>query len=129
MFSHKRGLCDPPTRGPATQAIRNPAARLRPLPRESARYEGGLHRRVPRPAFGEVRGPAALSWVRSPASVRSRDDCFSATRPGRRPPPARSLCEDRAHRRRQIRTLGFAQEDPSATGPLTIAFGFRSRRC
>jgi len=31
--------------------------------------------------------------------------------PGRRPPPARWLCEDRADRRRQIRTLGFAQRE------------------
>jgi hypothetical protein len=34
-----------------------------------------------RPASGDFRGPAALSWVRSPASVRSRDDCSSATAP------------------------------------------------
>ena len=64
-----------------------------------------------------------MSWVRSPTSVRSLDDCFPATAPGRRPPPARSLCEDRADRRRQIRTLGFAQEDASAPiGERTTGF-------
>src|ERR1039458_434518 len=71
--------------------------------------------------------PAASSWVRSPTSVRSLDDCFPVTAPGRRAPPARSLCEDRARRRRQIRTLGFAHErapaprlTPPAIRPATI---------
>jgi hypothetical protein len=60
--------------------------------------------------------------LRCHRSVRRRPCARGTTafpRPaaGRRPPPARSLCEDRAHRRRQIRTLGFAQKEARQFGP------------
>ena len=90
-------------------AAQHPAGPCRHQPRCYLRKSTVVAAAVRAPVSAISGSPAALSWVRSPTSVRALDDCFPATAPGPRPRPARSLCEDRAHRRRLIQTLGFAQ--------------------
>jgi hypothetical protein len=53
---------------------------------------------VGKPANVAVGPVQSIVLIRSPASVRSRDDCFPRPPPEQRPPPTRSLCEERAHR-------------------------------
>jgi hypothetical protein len=64
MFLARRGAIRTPTSGPATTAIRNPAAPSRRLPREPCiGTRDILHRRAPRLAFGEAQGRYASALV------------------------------------------------------------------
>ena len=79
--------------------------------------------RLPQPRLRRVPGPG----LRCHRSVRRRPcargtTAFPRPPPERRPPPARWLCEDRARRRRQIRTLGFAQRQASVIAPADDCF-------
>ena len=80
-------LCSRPTG--SLDSDRSNAGRCEPVAdmrgRRLHRHDRACGAAPASPALGEFRGPAALSWVRSSASVRSRDDCFSATRPGAAP--------------------------------------------